>query len=115
MSQDLPRHIAIFPISVVQELTNLTARQIRYYEEQGLIKPARNQGNQRIFSLHDIERFIEIKGFIDRGVNIAGIKAMFESELQIENRLPADVKTSYVQVSDKTINEWMKILRQRLK
>jgi MerR family glutamine synthetase transcriptional repressor len=66
------------------EMTNLSARQIRYYEEQGLIKPSRNDGNQRMFSLNDIERFIEIKTLIQQGVNIAGVKAIFASRQQEE-------------------------------
>ncbi len=64
------------------DMTNLSARQIRYYEEQGLIKPTRNDGNQRMFSLEDIERFIEIKTLIKQGVNIAGVKAIFASRQQ---------------------------------
>ncbi|MFV1219092.1 MerR family DNA-binding transcriptional regulator, partial [Klebsiella pneumoniae] len=29
--------MAVFPIGAVMKLTDLTARQIRYYEDQGLI------------------------------------------------------------------------------
>ncbi|WP_439647414.1 MerR family transcriptional regulator [Aquibacillus saliphilus] len=76
MRKDIPDDIATFPISVVKELTNLSGRQIRYYEEQGLIKPARNEGNRRVFSINDINRLREIKTLIDKGINIAGIKAM---------------------------------------
>ncbi len=79
MKSNIPRRQACFPIRVVMEMTSLTARQIRYYEEQGLIKPSRNDGNQRMFSLDDIERFIEIKTLIQQGVNIAGVKAIFAS------------------------------------
>nr|WP_269435776.1 MerR family transcriptional regulator [Gracilibacillus suaedae] len=70
--------MATFPISVVKELTQLSGRQIRYYEEQGLISPARNEGNRRMFSLQDIERLKKIKELIDQGINIAGIKAMLK-------------------------------------
>jgi MerR family glutamine synthetase transcriptional repressor len=66
------------------EMTDLSARQIRYYEEQGLIKPSRNEGNQRMFSVEDIERFLEIKSLIQQGVNIAGVKAIFASRQQKE-------------------------------
>ncbi|MFC5711599.1 MerR family transcriptional regulator [Thalassorhabdus alkalitolerans] len=79
MSDHIPRETAFFPISVVQEITSLTARQIRYYEEQGLIKPVRNRGNQRLFSLEDIDHCAEIKSLIDKGLNIAGIKAILEA------------------------------------
>ncbi|WP_163582422.1 MerR family transcriptional regulator [Gracilibacillus saliphilus] len=78
MNHDIPDHIATFPISVVKELTKLSGRQIRYYEEQGLISPARNEGNRRMFSLQDIERLKRIKELIDQGINIAGIKAMLK-------------------------------------
>jgi len=79
---DIPREQACFPIRVVMEMTNLSARQIRYYEEQGLVKPSRNEGNQRMFSIEDIEQFREIKRFIEQGVNIAGIKAIFAAKEQ---------------------------------
>ncbi len=85
MINQIPQHLAIFPISIVAEMTNLTARQIRYYEDQGLIEPLRNKGNQRIFSLNDIERLLEIKIYIDQKINIAGIKAIFSAKTQEKN------------------------------
>ena len=36
--------MAVFPIGSVMKLTDLSARQIRYYEDQELIKPDRNEG-----------------------------------------------------------------------
>jgi MerR family glutamine synthetase transcriptional repressor len=76
MSDDLRRNMALFPIGIVMKLTDLTARQIRYYEQHELIIPARTEGNQRLFSFNDVERLLEIKGLIEKGVNIAGIKQM---------------------------------------
>jgi len=66
--------MALFPIGIVMKLTDLTARQIRYYEQHDLIVPARTAGNQRLFSFNDVERLLEIKALIEKGVNIAGIK-----------------------------------------
>ncbi|WP_246031914.1 MerR family transcriptional regulator [Salibacterium salarium] len=79
MKDHIPRRTACFPISVVQELTLLSARQIRYYEQQGLIFPERNEGNQRVFSLEDIDQCAEIKELIDQGLNIAGVKTVLAS------------------------------------
>ncbi|MFA9560612.1 MerR family transcriptional regulator [Evansella sp. AB-rgal1] len=90
MINKIPRHLAIFPISFVKEMTNLTGRQIRYYEEHGLIHPVRNKANQRIFSLNDMDRLLEIKSFIDKKVNIAGIKAIFTSKEEKENMILTD-------------------------
>ena len=42
--------------------------------KDNLIVPARTSGNQRLFSFNDVERLLEIKALIEKGVNIAGIK-----------------------------------------
>lgn len=78
MSNELRRNMALFPISIVMKLTDLTARQIRYYEQHELVVPARSEGNQRLFSFNDVERLLEIKSLIEKGVNIAGIKQVLE-------------------------------------
>ncbi|EGJ27449.1 MerR family transcriptional regulator [Streptococcus porcinus] len=72
--KELRRSMAVFPIGTVMKLTDLSARQIRYYEDQELIKPERTEGNRRMFSLNDMDRLLEIKDFIDDGLNIAAIK-----------------------------------------
>ncbi|RAP78207.1 MerR family transcriptional regulator [Paenibacillus montanisoli] len=74
MGDEIRRNMALFPIGIVMKLTDLTARQIRYYEQHELIVPARTSGNQRLFSFNDVERLLEIKSLIEKGVNIAGIK-----------------------------------------
>ncbi|MCK8817035.1 MerR family transcriptional regulator [Natroniella sulfidigena] len=71
---DVDSSTPLYSIGVVQEMTGLTGRQIRYYEESELVKPARTEGNQRIYSQDDIERLKEIKELLDVGLNIAGIK-----------------------------------------
>ncbi|GAA3404668.1 MerR family transcriptional regulator [Paenibacillus hodogayensis] len=74
MSDEIRRNMALFSIGSVMKLTDLTARQIRYYEQHELIVPARTDGNQRLFSFNDVERLLQIKALIEKGVNIAGIK-----------------------------------------
>jgi MerR family glutamine synthetase transcriptional repressor len=74
MSGDIRRNMALFPMGIVMKLTDLTARQIRYYEQHELVVPARTNGNQRLYSFNDVERLLEIKSLIEKGVNIAGIK-----------------------------------------
>ncbi|HPJ00548.1 MAG TPA: MerR family transcriptional regulator, partial [Enterococcus sp.] len=58
--------------------TDLTARQIRYYEEQNLIHPERSEGNRRMYSLNDIDILLEIKDYLSDGLNMAGIKRVYE-------------------------------------
>src|SRR5690554_4638198 len=59
---------------VVRERTGLTSRQIRYYDQVGLIFPTRSRGNQRLFSEEDIERMRKIKKFLEQGYTIEAIK-----------------------------------------
>ena len=77
MTDQVRRNMPLFSMAVVKKLTELSARQIRYYEEQGLIHPARSEGNQRLFSFNDIDRLLEIRELIEQGVNISGIKQIF--------------------------------------
>lgn len=72
--RELRRTMAVFPIGTVMKLIDLTARQIRYYEDQGLITPERTEGNRRMFSLNDMDRLLEIKDFISDGLHISDIK-----------------------------------------
>ena len=46
----------VISIGTVRELTGLTERQIRYYEEKQLIFPYRSRGGARKFSFEDVER-----------------------------------------------------------
>ena len=77
MSREFRRAMPLLPISMVMQLTDLTARQIRYYEEHELIVPARSEGNRRMFSLDDIDALLEIRELLDQGINMAGVKKVF--------------------------------------
>ncbi|GAA5415191.1 HTH-type transcriptional regulator GlnR [Paraliobacillus ryukyuensis] len=72
------RSMPLFSIGIVKSLTDLTARQIRYYEEHQLIHPSRTDGNQRLFSFNDVDRLLEIKELIEKGINLAGIKQVLQ-------------------------------------
>ncbi len=82
MEKQWRRSMPILSMNIVMQLTGLTARQIRYYEENELIFPSRTEGKQRMFSLDDIDTLLEIKDLLASGVNIAGIKQIFEMKKQ---------------------------------
>ena len=111
-SKNIRRTMPLFPISIVMKLTELSARQIRYYEENHLITPARTEGNKRIFSLNDIDRLLEIKGLLEQGVNLAGIKKVFsiQEETGKDTPQPKQVKVK----RDLTDEELRKLLRTEL-
>ena len=74
-----------YSMSAVRKQTGLTDRQIRYYEEVGLIDPRRTRGNQRIFSAKEIERLLEIKSLLTEGVTIGGIKEQFAEKIELHS------------------------------
>lgn len=78
--KELKRSKSVLPIGTVMKLTDLTARQIRYYEEQGLVIPQRNDGNRRMYSLNDIDQLLEIKDYLADGLNMTDIKAVYERQ-----------------------------------
>lgn len=78
VEDDLLRRRAVLPIGTVINLTTLTARQIRYFEEQGLVKPLRNAGNHRMYSLNDVDSLIGIVNERRSGMSLADIKRVRE-------------------------------------
>ena len=75
--KELRRSLAVFPIGTVMKLTDLTARQIRYYEEQRLISPERSDTNRRMYSLNDVDRLLEIKDYLADGLTIVAIQKIY--------------------------------------
>jgi len=111
--KEIRRSMPLFPIGTVMQLTELTARQIRYYEEHQLISPARTEGNRRLFSLNDIDRLLEIKDLIDQGVNMAGIKQLFMVKEQQESSNIIEKQTEKSK-QDLTDEQLRKLLRNEL-
>ncbi|SEP60104.1 MerR family transcriptional regulator [Piscibacillus halophilus] len=107
----------LFPISIVSELTELSARQIRYYEEKNLVAPLRSEGNRRLFSFYDVDRLIEIKRLIDEGVNLAGIKQVLklrENQVQENEAKKQSEEESKHYKKDLTDKELHQLLRREL-
>ncbi len=77
------RNMAVFSMSVVSKLTDLTPRQIRYYETHELIKPERTEGQKRLFSLNDLERLLEIKSLLKKDLISKGLNKSFMTHKSI--------------------------------
>lgn len=109
MSDNVRRSMPLFPIGIVMQLTELSARQIRYYEENGLIFPARTETNRRLYSFNDVDRLLEIKSLIEQKVNLAGIKQIFVAQnktVEYEAEKPAEPVKQ--QISDSELRKLLK-------
>ena len=89
---------AIYFISVASTLSGIHPQTIRTYEEKGLIKPYRTGGGTRRYSQEDIDKLIQIQNLSQRGINLDGIKIIYEmrdriSDLQIQiESIKEDIK-----------------------
>lgn len=112
MSDTIRRSMPLFPMGIVMQLTELSARQIRYYEEHSLIFPARTEGNRRLFSFNDVDQLLEIKSLIEQGVNMAGVKQIFAKKDLIPNT--GSPAAAQAEKPDLTDDELRKLLRTEL-
>ncbi|WP_226665547.1 MerR family transcriptional regulator [Metabacillus litoralis] len=113
MSDNIRRSMHLFPIGIVMQLTDLSARQIRYYEENELIFPARTESNRRLFSFNDVDKLLEIRSLIEQGVNLAGIKQIF-SRAEHTNAEGKHEEPKTVEKPDLSDAELRKLLKSEL-
>ncbi len=50
------------------KLSNTPTRSLRYYEEQGLIKPRRLDNGYRTYDDYNVNRVVQIRGLLDSGI-----------------------------------------------
>ena len=78
----------VYVISVAATLVSAHPRTLRIYEDEGLICPARTPTNIRLYSESDIRRISWIRHLTrERGVNLAGIRILFELEERLGMRI----------------------------
>lgn len=109
--KEIRRSMSILPISTVMQLTELSARQIRYYEEHQLISPARTEGNRRLYSLNDVDLLLEIKEFLDQGINMAGIKKILTMKTVNAEKEQIQIAEETKVISDEQIR---RVLREEM-
>ncbi len=66
------------PIGGIAELTGLTIRAIRLYEEKGLLKPARDRNGMRWFDGPTLRRLVFVAQAREAGFTLAEIKVLAE-------------------------------------
>ncbi|WP_226681368.1 MerR family transcriptional regulator [Sutcliffiella horikoshii] len=113
MSDNIRRSMPLFPIGIVMQLTELSARQIRYYEENGLVFPARSEGNRRLFSFNDVDTLLDIKNLIEQKVNIAGIKQLMAVKQQ-HHDVPSEEVTKEAAKPELSDDQLRKLLRAEM-
>ncbi|ODS33840.1 MAG: HTH-type transcriptional regulator GlnR [Candidatus Scalindua rubra] len=102
MVKEIDPNKSVFPISVAAEILDVNPRTLRIYEEKGLIKPSRNDGNRRLYSLKDISLLEYVHYLIQiKRVNAAGVREL----LSVLNTLPQDNRDELTSRVEKTIEK----------
>lgn len=66
-------------ISIIAERYNIHPQTLRLYEREGLIRPARTQGNTRLYGEDEIAKLEMILTLTrDLGVNLAGVEVVLQ-------------------------------------
>lgn len=74
----------IFTMRIAAQMVGVHQQTLRGYEREGLIRPARSSGRQRIYSEADIARLRMIRRLISElGVNVAGADIILHLREQI--------------------------------
>jgi MerR family transcriptional regulator, global nitrogen regulator len=77
----------VISIGVVSELTGLSERQIRYYEQKNLLFPKRTNKGYRKYSFLDVETLLEIANQREEGVPTDEIKEELKRKYKKDSNL----------------------------
>jgi MerR family transcriptional regulator/heat shock protein HspR len=82
----------VYRIGVIAERYAIHPQTLRMYEREGLLRPARTEGNTRLYDADTIER-LEIILTLTRhlGVNLAGVDVILHMKQRME-RMHGDVQ-----------------------
>jgi len=91
-----------YVISVAASMVRVHPRTLRLYEEEGFLAPARTPTNIRLYSENDIRRVLWIRHLTrNRGVNLAGIKVLFELEEKLGRRILEALYSAHMAEQDR--------------
>lgn len=79
------RDRALYVISVASELAGVHPQTLRFYERRGLVHPQRTAGNNRRYSVRDIERIRLIQSLTqEQGLNLAAVEVVMAMQRELE-------------------------------
>ena len=99
-------------ISVVAERFDIHPQTLRLYEREGLLTPARSEGNTRLYDEAALERLRTILTLTrDMGVNLAGVEVILNMREQME-RMKAKMDQALEMVRQEMIDRKAGVDRQ---
>jgi len=81
---DFDEYAPVYVISVAAQLAGMHPQTLRQYDRMGLVSPGRSGGRNRLYSMYDVARLLEVSRLSAEGVNLAGIARIIELEAEID-------------------------------
>ena len=66
----------VYTIGAASRLTGIPIWTLRWIERNGLLRPSRTRGRQRLYTDADLARLREVRGWMEQKVNLAGIRVI---------------------------------------
>lgn len=102
-----------YPVSMVAEILGISADRLRTYEEEGLIKPFRQEskstkikGRKRLYSGNDIEWLEKIRQLLQLGINTPSIRLILQLLPYIRKSDLKDIVINKLNDQDKVSEQW---------
>lgn len=77
----------VYPMGVVERITGLTRRRIRYYEKVGLVLPARTDGGHRLYSVENVETLKRVGALLESGITtVEAVRRIMAAGLDLPSR-----------------------------
>ncbi|MCD6239865.1 MAG: MerR family transcriptional regulator [Thermotogae bacterium] len=102
MDENMP----LYPISVAARILGMHPQTLRLYERHGFVEPYR-RGNQRLYSIRNIEQLKYIKELSDNGVSLSGIDLVLSLKKELEE---LNSRVSILESENKRFRERIKEL-----
>lgn len=99
-------------IKEVERILELPRASIRYYEQQGLISPERNDNDYRDYSERDVERLKKILVLRKVGISISEISDLLDGEVSLTEILKSNIENLVSQIDD--LNGSLDLCREML-
>lgn len=81
---DIPVDEPLFPLNIVCDLLQIQYHTLHEILREGIIKENRKKSTKKLLSVKDVKRLKYVKYLMEeRGVNIQGIKVIFEIEKEV--------------------------------
>ena len=86
----IDRDTPVYMISIVARIAGVHPQTLRFYENEGLIKPSRTEGKTRLYSERDLIRVKRIVSLTrEKGVNVAGTHLILNLEDDLDRLFTA--------------------------